>query len=498
MATRVACASRINCCSGGVTIQMRSSIVTLFTERPPARTGPSAFAISLVLHVLVCALILAGLSRVPRSRNIAAENRYTVRLLKLERPIPMPRSQASALEAPAGSQASAAGAASGRAAAPELTRAQPAPQTQVQPDLTPNLMLPRDTPIPAVLMWSAQNAHARVIVAPAVPQLPSARVHPSLEVANREQTLAEVEMASSERSMQLPTLKPSTTTPVVATTTRSETAVAATVSKALGVPTPARVISLSDLEMPQGTVVLPPANEAAAGVGLGIALSHGLGTGQTGTGTAQGQSDTGGGKGLRGTAGQGTGSDGNAAGTGGPAMATGAGGPGGSATPPGAGSDAEPDVTHLRLRRDGKFGVVVVGSSIDAAYPEAAGVWGSRLAYTVYLHVGLPKTWILQYALPRDSVAAVSGTVTRPEAPWPYDIVRPHLALGDVNADAVMVHGIVNAEGHFEKLGVVFPLEFAQTKFLLQALERWQFRPATQNGQIAAVEVLLIIPEESD
>jgi hypothetical protein len=59
-----------------------------------------------------------------------------------------------------------------------------------------------------------------------------------------------------------------------------------------------------------------------------------------------------------------------------------------------------------------------------------------------------------------------------------------------------MVHGFVNLAGRFERLGLVFPTQFAQAKFLLDALQRWQFRAARQNGQLTAVEVLLIIPEE--
>jgi hypothetical protein len=61
-----------------------------------------------------------------------------------------------------------------------------------------------------------------------------------------------------------------------------------------------------------------------------------------------------------------------------------------------------------------------------------------------------------------------------------------------------MVHGFVNAAGHFERLALVFPADFAKAKFLLSALQQWEFRPARQNGQVAAVEVLLIIPEESE
>jgi len=59
-----------------------------------------------------------------------------------------------------------------------------------------------------------------------------------------------------------------------------------------------------------------------------------------------------------------------------------------------------------------------------------------------------------------------------------------------------MIHGYVNDTGHFETLNVVFPPQLPMSKFILDSLERWQFRPASQNGQAAKVEVLLIIPEE--
>jgi len=158
----------------------------------------------------------------------------------------------------------------------------------------------------------------------------------------------------------------------------------------------------------------------------------------------------------------------------------------------------ELSLTHLTLPKDGQFGVVVVGSSLNEQYPEIVGIWNSRLVYTVYLHIGLGKSWILQYSLPRTDEAAAGGSINRPEAPWPYDIMRPHLNPEDYNSDAIMVHGFVNAAGRFDRLALVFPAGFTQAKFVLNALQQWQFRPARQDGHIAAVEVLLIIPEETE
>jgi hypothetical protein len=61
-----------------------------------------------------------------------------------------------------------------------------------------------------------------------------------------------------------------------------------------------------------------------------------------------------------------------------------------------------------------------------------------------------------------------------------------------------MVHGFVNTAGRFEQLAVIFPTELAEAKFLLRALQQWQFRPAMQNGQASQVEVLIIIPAETE
>ena len=108
-----------------------------------------------------------------------------------------------------------------------------------------------------------------------------------------------------------------------------------------------------------------------------------------------------------------------------------------------------------------------MGASLKEAYPETADIWSGRLAYTVYLHVGLAKSWILQYSLPRSDDASAGGNITRIDAPWPYNIVRPNIASDDIDADALMVHGFVNQAGRFEALTVAFPTNFPLAQFVL-------------------------------
>jgi hypothetical protein len=70
------------------------------------------------------------------------------------------------------------------------------------------------------------------------------------------------------------------------------------------------------------------------------------------------------------------------------------------------------------------------------------------------------------------------------------------LNIDPSESEAILVHGYVNQAGHFEALKVIFPPQFPETQFVLTSLDQWQFRPASRNGQLARVEVLLIIPEE--
>jgi hypothetical protein len=155
----------------------------------------------------------------------------------------------------------------------------------------------------------------------------------------------------------------------------------------------------------------------------------------------------------------------------------------------------DPPTSHFELPKDGQFGAVVVGATMQEEYPEISGLWGGQLAYTVYLHVGLEKSWILQYSIPRTEDVELGGNTPRLEAPWPFNIVRPNLAPGAINADSLMVHGFVNEAGRFESLAVAFPPDFPQAQYVLSALSQWQFRPAAENGRPAKVEVVLIIPE---
>jgi len=283
---------------------------------------------------------------------------------------------------------------------------------------------------------------------------------------------------------------PSTTSPLVVHGPDQVQLPPTSTSQSTAPPTPTAVMSLSDTQMPNGTAILPPVNETVAHASPGVVAPgpaseypH-AGSGNSnsrGSGIGAGQDE--------GEAGQLNAGAGKRNGTNRGLGRTGL---------SGAGSGDQLTTDLITLPQDGQFGAVVVGATLEEKYPEAARVWSGRMAYTVYLHVGLAKSWILQYSLARADDAAAGGNVSRLEAPWPYNIVRPNLSRDTINADALMVHGYVNRAGRFENLAVAFPPEFDQAQFVLDALQQWQFRPAAQNGQNERVEVVLIIPEELD
>jgi len=389
-----------------------------------------------------------------------------------------------------------------------------APQTLIEPDVAVDKMLPKEVPLPAVMLWSGHQPKIKVLTPPA-PQPPAtAFAKPKLSFPNKEVRLADLNMASTAFQSKIPMQLASNTTPVVLQRQVPLERVPQTSSVSTIEPTPAAVLSASDLHMTQGSVALPAANQSAAGneqgaLGTGRAAAsvqpgngdsgstgteRGAGKGQgtsggktTGTGNAGAQAGTGNGAGKGASAGNGGGQgQGHNAGTGsGPNAGS------------GSGAGGEGSVTRISLPKNGKFGVVVVGSSMDEQYPETSEIWRGRLAYSVYLHVGMEKSWILQYSVPRSVDSANAGSA-RLEAPWPFYIVRPNLDPTQSDADSVMVHGYVNEAGQFESLAVVFPSDFAQEQLVLGALRQWKFRPGTQNGQISKLEVLVIIPEVTE
>jgi hypothetical protein len=476
-----------------------SPTITLFSDQASTGQRSYSFLVSVLLHGGVIALVTYGVLYGPHIRKRPVLERITMQHLDVQAPDAQTRrSDNSGVQYPGPKQKqaihdskSAGKPAAQLAALREITPEPKGLQTLMQAQ---KLKLPLDTPIPTIVLLSPAPTPVKRIIPPKPAPPTAAEAKPVLQRPNAETQLADIPMpATALPAVKLPLL-PSTTSPVVVHVEDAPQKAPQTSSVSSAEPTPTTVVSLSDIQMKQGTVVLPPTNTSASASSPG-ALQQGKGQAQNPALAAERNTDGRGGSGT--AAGTGDAKDkANSA-----SVANGnTNGPGAKSAPGSENGSAlgnEPPTKRIVLPKNGVFGSVVVGSSLAEKYPESAALWRGRLAYTVYLHVGLSRSWIMQYSLPRSDDAAEAGSVTQLSAPWPFNIVRPSNGAGEMEADALMVHGFVNTAGHFEGLNIVVPPDYPGAKLMLDSLQQWEFRPAVQNGQNVRVEVLLIIPEEA-
>lgn len=468
---------------------------TPFEQLPPARGSLSGSLGSIILHAGMLLFLVFGLQHTPRLTPSSTRAHQAVRLMNLRPPVPEEHSSITLADATSPSPEPPAPTVHFKAAAVPPTLFAPrirGTQTLLQPDAPPDVILPRSTPIPFVMVWSAQVIPIKPTVSTSPEQTLVANEHPSQTSPNQELAQAEIKIAATPFHTATPMPAPSTVSPIIAIKPEAPPTVPLTVSNAIGKPAPARIMSLSDLELKDGTVAIPLANSSAAAAptdSTSLVRAKGFPTpveSGVGSGTAAKPSNINGAT-PRESASKDTH----------PSLPVINGGSNPSQAPGPITSRAdERNIVRVHRPRDGQFGVVVVGSALTEDYPEAKELWGGRLVYTVYLHIGTGKNWILQYSLPRSAETASSGSATRPEPPWPYELARPAPSAEDLDADTVMIHGYVTVDGRFDKTSVIFPAAIPHAKALLDDLDLWLFRPAHQNGQPTSVEVLLIIPAE--
>ena len=477
--------------------------LTLFSSEPQPATGPSAFMVSIVLHSVLFALLLASMRHVSVRPRRLVNGKYTVRLLDMRETDALVRWFPDKSVAHHGQRAArhavSAGGKLGSSAVSHVASIsrnfdtqKPMIHTMIQPDAPPDVRMP-DMPIPQAMVWTAGEIKQRKIVPPAPQTSGAIQVKPSLRMPNHELTPTEMSLSASPFITEAPMPAPGTTSPVVVRGAEPAKQLPETASKDTAQVSPARVVSTSDLKVQEGPAALPLVNE--------IALANAPGTPMPGRAESMSRAgdDTTDSKQNGAGSGHGTGNEGDNAD--GVIVQDGSGG--GSSSDDGVsidtGSGGAPSsgtttVEHITLPKNGQYGMVVVGASPQENYPETAGLWAGRMVYTVYLQTDTSQNWILQYSVPRSKGADPSDD-TRPDAPWPYDMMRP--SLGSYK-DIVLVHGFVNALGRFEQVSVVYPVEFTEAGLLLRALKQWEFRPAMSQGQAVAVEVLLIVPGEAE
>lgn len=417
---------------------------------------------------------------------------------------------------------------------PPVPKRPTAKQTLVELDVPPDIQLKQNIPLPTAVVWEHLPPVRRAFVAPAAKPVSKPKIEmppaPDLSAPNWEPVISDLKLSAAITN-QNPRLihPPGKTAPlksvsnavIVEPPELSTNATGASVAAVISLP---QTPLLSDKD-----VVVPPANQIAFTGSGGSASSgdaHNSANGATSAAGEPGSRGTGTTSGFEkkaektGQSAGGSGTQGGARGgvvqgreTAGLAVASAAGGSGsasgiGSAGHPGSGTGVIgvpridelppliPGTTRLTPPKDGKFSVVVSGSSPAGPYVESAGALSGKMVYSVYISVGLRKKWILQYCLPKaEEQKTAKGRALPIEAPWPYVIVRPETMSF---TEYVIVHGILSSEGRFDQLGLIFPSELEKKDLLMSSLKQWTFRAATRDGAPSEVEILLIIPGQSE
>lgn len=316
-------------------------------------------------------------------------------------------------------------------------------RVQIQPVMVPRLEVNQEVALVSLMIWSAPDSHNNMIHAPSPSAPVDAEVTPVLLTTPLQKAeLAQMALTARDMDSRTPTIVPSTTSPIAVHASTDDHTAPEMASLSDERSASARIMTLSNALSPKGEVAVLQAN-IDAGPG------------------AQSKNSS--------------------------ASTRLAGGSGS-----GAGVDNQPSLRKLTLPKDGKFGMVVVGASLEELYPSTASVWKGKIVYTVYLNVGMGSKWVLQYArLSEDAQSELKQSHL--EAPWPIDLVIPNMQNVSF-AGPLIIHGELRKDGTLAQLSVASPLNFNWSDFVLNALRQWHFRPAQEDGQPAPLEILLIVP----
>jgi hypothetical protein len=143
--------------------------------------------------------------------------------------------------------------------------------------------------------------------------------------------------------------------------------------------------------------------------------------------------------------------------------------------------------------------VVVVQPAPMDGMIETSGALSGRPVYSVFLQVGAPRQWILQYCVPgEDQSMVLTGGVVRLSSPAPLAAPYPRVTylppLRPRPGSYLLIHGYLNAAGRFEALQPLRGADREEAAAIIPVLERWEFRPAMREGQPVRIEILLAIP----
>ncbi len=483
----------------------------VFASFGTARPRWHAFVLSVVLHVAMIASLpaLTRISAKEVAERQAARTERILRTLRIRIPEPMYLAAAAPAAvpprpavrpAPRPKPAPTGKARAAEPAAPPRRRFElpPAPvranteQSLIQPAHLAGTPPAPGLTLPDMFFWAPPPPvrPVKAFVEPGHMQAPAARMRldapPSLDIPSAQISSVHVQGLPNEGTLKVPA---PLALPI--RTSVSEAPEPGAAVAALGPGDPVNVLAISANALPlREYVTVPPGNQ--------VGRTPGAVPGGTLAGTADGS-----GTGVAGAPGAGSGTGGGASGSGtGTGAGTGAGsGTGINGAEVLAAMRSAIAATRMVTPSNAVFDVVVQSSGVEG-FTESAGILSGKPVYSVYLRVGGKRSWILQYCLPASDVhpAENAGAVVRLSAPKrllaPYPLVTYRPPPRRAGSRYLMLHGFITTEGRFQDLRVLGGGDPWHALAALDALNRWEFRPATESRKPARVEVLVAIPPE--
>jgi len=132
------------------------------------------------------------------------------------------------------------------------------------------------------------------------------------------------------------------------------------------------------------------------------------------------------------------------------------------------------------------------------------GVFASEKVYSVYLDMRTTTSdqipsWTLQYAPLRSSDEDTASIRKQETVTPPYLLVKevPKLPIEmsrKYQRRMVIVYAIMDTQGKLDQIVVMQSPAAQLTDLIIEALNKWVFRPAELNGQPVSIKLLLGVP----
>ena len=384
-------------------------------------------------------------------------------------------------------------------------------QTLIQPDApaTPPKMVPQ---MPNIAEWAATSPE------PAKPQL---RISPSVvaprvqhraiadltapDVANPERNEGQLNIASSPNVNAAPKLPVNPMSKPVAERRNSRADAGA--APVIGPATSAgdeslhRLIAISAAPAPPAPEVSVPQGNLAARIAIS---PEGTRAGAPGGSENAAESNGGSGGTAASAGGAGTNSGANANSAPGGVSISGGNGHAGSAGAGTAGNHSGgiilKPMSKIPSRPDPSHEQPIVLSKIDPSLPPEKILSGKEV-FT--MRVDMPNltsssgSWVLNFAQIDDNLPVYERPKGKLSGPVPLrkvDPKYPQSAIKERIDGEVILYAIIRKDGHVDSIQLVRGVDPLLDQNAMEALARWQFRPATREGQPVDLEAVIHIP----